>query len=220
MPARHHRAFDIHGPDFLVPMALDGTTVDPDVRVEPSAVFGRTAPVIVEIGSGAGDCVVGAASARPESNFLAVEVWRPGVAQTIAKAVREQLSNLRIVRADAAGVIATALPDACVDELWTFFPDPWPKKKHHKRRLVELRFAAAAARVVRPGGVWRLATDWEEYALAMREVLRAAPDFEAGTDADTVDFTDRFDGRVMTRFERKGLEAGRTVYDIAVHRRR
>lgn len=223
MPPRHHRTFDEHGPTYLVPLPADGTSVDPGAQLNAAEIFGRVAPLIVEIGSGSGDCIVAAAAARPEVDFLSVEVWSPGVAQTIAKAARAGLSNLRIVQADAAGVVASALPEASVQELWVFFPDPWPKKKHHKRRLVEPGFALAVARVLRPGGVWRLGTDWEDYAFAMREVLRAESVFEnAALDGSVgegvVDFSERFEGRVMTRFERKGLDVGHTVYDIAVRR--
>lgn len=224
MPPRHHRTVDEHGPTYLVPLSADGTSVDPGVQLNAAEIFGRDAPLIVEIGSGSGDCVVAAAAAHPETDFICVEVWSPGVAQTIAKAARAQLSNLRIVQADAAGLVASALPEASVEELWVFFPDPWPKKKHHKRRLVEPHFAQTVARVLRPGGVWRLGTDWEDYAFAMREVLRAEPAFEDAGSGDAageggVDFTARFEGRVMTRFERKGLDVGHTVYDIAVRRR-
>lgn len=220
MPPRHHRTFDEHGATYLVPLSADGTSVDPGAQLNAAEVFGRSAPLIVEIGSGSGDCVVAAAAAHPGTNFLSVEVWSPGVAQTIAKAARADLSNLRIVQADAAGVLASALPEASIEELWVFFPDPWPKKKHHKRRLVEPRLAQNVARVLRPGGIWRLGTDWEDYAFAMREVLRAEPAFEnaTGERVEGVDFTERFEGRVMTRFERKGLDVGHTVYDIAVRR--
>ncbi len=221
MPPRHHRTFEAHGSTYLLELSADGTTIDPDARFDAVETFGRTAPLIIEIGSGSGDCVVAAAEAHPEQDFVSVEVWTPGVAQTIAKAARAELSNLRIVRADASGLIATSLPEKSVEELWVFFPDPWPKKKHHKRRLVDPQFAQTVARVLRPGGVWRLGTDWEEYAFAMREVLRADAAFENDGSApqETVDFTDRFPGRVMTRFEQKGLDAGRAVYDIAARRR-
>ncbi len=220
MPPRHHRTFDAHGSTYLVQLSTDGTMIDPGARFDAAQIFGRTAPLIIEIGSGSGDCVVASAAAHPELDFLSVEVWTPGVAQTIAKAARAELSNLRIARADAAGLVATSLPEGCVEELWVFFPDPWPKKKHHKRRLVDPPFARAVAKVLRPGGVWRLGTDWEEYAVAMRAVLQADPAFENDvcTPGETVDFTDRFEGRVMTRFEQKGLDAGREVYDIAARR--
>lgn len=218
MPPRHHRTFEAHGPSYLVPLSQDGTSVQPGVQLDAAQIFGRTAPLILEIGSGSGDCVVAAAAAHPETDFLSVEVWTPGVAQTIAKAARAELTNLRVVQADAASLVAGALPAASIDELWVFFPDPWPKKKHHKRRLVEPQFAQMAATVLRPGGVWRLGTDWQEYAFVMREVLRAEPAFEDAAGGGLVDFTERFEGRVMTRFERKGLDVGRTIYDIAARR--
>ena len=213
MPPRHHRALEAHGPTYLLSVPIEETSVASGFVLDLPAAFGRSAPLVIEIGSGSGDCVVAAAAQHPEWDFLAVEVWRPGIAQTLAKAVQADVANLRVLRADAAGVIATALPPASVDQLWTFFPDPWPKAKHHKRRLVDPMFAVDVARVLRPGGLWRLATDWEDYAEQMRDVLRAAPGFEAGAD-----YSDRFDGRVMTRFERKGLDADRAVRDIVVRR--
>ncbi|UIJ34369.1 tRNA (guanosine(46)-N7)-methyltransferase TrmB [Allobranchiibius sp. GilTou73] len=213
MPPRHHRALEVHGPAYLLSPPIEGTSVAAGFVLDLPAAFGRTAPLVVEIGSGSGDCVVAAAAEHPEWDFLAVEVWRPGIAQTLAKAAQAQVGNLRVLRADAAGVVATALPAASVDQLWTFFPDPWPKAKHHKRRLVDPMFAVDVVRVLRPGGLWRLATDWEDYAEQMRDVLREAPGFEPGAE-----YGDRFDGRVMTRFERKGIEAARAVRDIVVRR--
>ncbi len=211
---------------------MEGTSVAAGVSFDRVAVFGRDAPLVVEVGTGAGDCVVAAAAADPERDFLALEVWRPGVGQTISQAVRAGVGNLRVLGADAASVFDFVLPTGSVEQVWTFFPDPWPKARHHKRRLVAPDFAADVARVLTPGGRWRLATDWDDYAWAMRDVLRGSPDFvnpNAGRLADPRDvgadpgvpqgdFAPRFQGRVMTRFERKGLDAGRVVHDLDVVR--
>ncbi|NHN54209.1 tRNA (guanosine(46)-N7)-methyltransferase TrmB [Calidifontibacter sp. DB0510] len=233
MPARHHRALDVHGPAYLLDLPFDGpgTTIDPAYRLDQEREFGRVAPLIVEIGSGSGDCVVHAAGSLPEVDFLAFEVWRPGAAQTIAKAVHDGVGNLRIAVADAAQALSMITPGT-VQEVWTFFPDPWPKAKHHKRRLVTPEFAERVASILAPGGVWRLATDWADYAWVMRDVVSGCPSFTnpyAGRAADPVDaqedprgwyggFAPRFELRPMTRFEAKGLRAGRVVRDLAVTR--
>ncbi|WP_265447288.1 tRNA (guanosine(46)-N7)-methyltransferase TrmB [Flexivirga meconopsidis] len=230
MPPRHHRALAEHGSSYLidVPMLGEGTLVDPAYRLDAAEVFGRSAPLVVEIGSGGGDCVVHAAQEHPELDFLAVEVWRPGVAQTIAKAVHEDVRNIRLMCADAAQALPAMLGDGSVRELWTFFPDPWPKTKHHKRRLVQPEFADKVANLLKPQGVWRLATDWADYAWQIRDVVEECPALRnphAGRLADPGDpavdprgdhggFAPRFDGRVLTRFERKGLRVGRVVRDV------
>jgi len=122
----------------------------------------------------------------------------------------ETLANLRLIQADAPEVLA-ALPDAAVDEIWVFFPDPWPKNRHQKRRLVDAGFTGWVARVLKPGGIIRLATDWEHYAEQMQQVFAAAPGLVAEP-------TGRFEGRVLTAFERKGIREGRTIHDFAFRR--
>lgn len=233
MPERHQRALAEHGDDFLidVPMLGAGTMIDPGYRLDAAAAFGRTAPLIVEIGSGGGDCVVAAAAQMPDTDFLAVEVWRPGVAHTITKALAADVTNLRLICADAAQALPTMLPPSSVAEIWTFFPDPWPKAKHHKRRLVQPEFASAVSTLLVRGGTWRLATDWADYAWQIRDVVEACPTLindHAGRLADEGDphvdprgahggFAPRFAGRAMTRFERKGLRADRVIRDVAAH---
>lgn len=230
MPQRHHRALAEHGPHFLldVPMVGEGTTVEPHFRLDLEAAFARPAPLVVEIGSGSGDCVVHAAGEHPEWNFLAIEVWLPGVAQTIARCVHEGVDNVRLICADAAQALPTMLGPAGVREVWTFFPDPWPKLKHHKRRLVQPAFADKIADLLEPQGNWRLATDWADYAWQLRDVVEGCAGLSnpyAGRLADPGDpevdprgdlggFAPRFAGRVQTRFERKGLAVGRIVRDI------
>jgi len=210
-----------------VPRDVAVTSVDPAWRFDPAAVFGRRAPLVVEIGSGLGEAVVTAAAAHPERDHLAIEVYTPGLAQTIVRAghaaaeqsAAEQggpgggeLGNLRLVQANAAELLATSLPAGSVDELWVFFPDPWHKSRHHKRRLVTPAFAALAARVLRPGGTWRLATDWAQYADQMLAVLEAGDDFRNAHGPGAV--APRFEGRVLTSFEKKGTAAGRSATDL------
>lgn len=187
--------------------AAGSTAVDEAYRIDPHEVFGRAAPLVVEIGSGSGDALVHAATQRPEWDFLAFEVWRPGIGHAMAK-MGEALPNVRFVEADAALALQTLLPLAGAHEVWTFFPDPWPKTKHHKRRLVSADFASTVASLVGEGGLWRLATDWADYADAMRRVLDEHPRWELA-------LTTRAPLRPMTRFERRGIEAGREITDLA-----
>ena len=173
--------------------------------------FGRRAPLIVEIGSGVGEATAALAASRPEYDVLAFEVWRPGVADTLWRLAEAGAGNVRLVSVDAAWSFEHLIGEGELAELWTFFPDPWPKTRHHKRRLVGSAFAALAASRLAPGATWRLATDWADYAAQMREVLDAEPALEGGP-------VERWDERPVTRFERKGLEVGRTISDFAYRR--
>ncbi|MFC6714223.1 tRNA (guanosine(46)-N7)-methyltransferase TrmB [Branchiibius cervicis] len=232
MPQRHHRALENHSGTYLLDVPMEGTTVADGVLFDQRAAFGRQADLVVEVGGGAGDCIVAAAAADPDRDYLGIEVWRPGIAQTIAKAAHAGVRNLRLLTADALPTVRDFLPTAGVAEVWTFFPDPWPKTKHHKRRLVQPQFAAVVARALADGGSWRLASDWADYAWQIRDVVEAESAFgnpHAGRLADPRDaefdprgphggFAPRFEGRVMTRFERKGLQAGRIIRDVHVLR--
>ena len=172
LQGRRQQAWDLYSREFVVDVPRTGsdTSVDPDYAFDPAAAFGREAPLVVEIGSGLGEAVCHAAVEHPDWNFLAVEVYRPGLAQTLLRIGQNHLGNVRVVQANAPEVLATMLPPGSVAELWVFFPDPWHKTRHIKRRLVQDSFADAAARVLQPGGLWRLATDWSSYAIQMREV--------------------------------------------------
>lgn len=192
------------------------TSVLPGAVIDPRQVWGRAAPLIAEIGSGQGHAIVHAASSHPDVDFLAIEVFTAGLARTMLGAERAGVLNLRLVEANAPEVLAHLLPPASVDELWIFFPDPWHKNKHTKRRLVTPEFAALAAGALRDGGVLRLATDWEHYARQMREVMDAAPEFARSFEGE---WAERFDGRVLTAFERKGARAGRAIRDLTYIRR-
>lgn len=173
--------------------------------------FGREAELVVEIGSGNGENVTTLAAAHPERDFLALEVWRPGVAATFLRCEAADVTNVRVMALDAVWVLEQLLGPDQVTELWTFFPDPWHKKRHHKRRLVTASFADLVARRLRPGGVWRLATDWEDYAVQVDEVLAAEERLAGGR-------CERWSERPVTKFERRGLEAGRAIADWCVQR--
>ena len=167
--------------------------------------------MIVEIGSGVGEATAVLAAQRPSYDVVALEVWRPGVAHTLGLLAEAGATNVRLLSVDAAWCLEHLFAPGEVEELWTFFPDPWPKHRHHKRRLVGPRFAALAASRLRPGGVWRLATDWPDYAEQMRTVLDAEPSLDGGR-------VERWDDRPVTKFERKGVAAGREIVDLAYRR--
>ncbi len=195
-------------------------SLDPGWRFEPSVAFGRSAPLVVEIGSGAGEVVLASATSHPEWDHLAVEVYRPGAAKTVLRADRAGLRNVRVLQADAAALLRTGLVPGSVAEIRVFFPDPWPKLRHHKRRLVTPSMLRDAARALSPGGVLRLATDWADYAAAMLAAVAAEPllrnPYAGGLSGG---YAPRWEGRPETHFERKGSLAGRTVFDILAFRR-
>jgi tRNA (guanine-N7-)-methyltransferase len=169
--------------------------------------FGRRAPVVVEIGSGVGEATAALAVRRPDLDVLALEVWRPGVAHTLGRLAEADAENVRLLGVDAVWSLEHLFAADTVEELWTFFPDPWPKTRHHKRRLVSAGFAGLVASRLRPGGLWRLATDWPEYAGQMRAVLDAEPGLTGGV-------VERWADRPATRFERKGVAASREIVDL------
>jgi tRNA (guanine-N7-)-methyltransferase len=170
--------------------------------------FGREAPLIVEIGSGVGEATGELAAARPSYDVLALEVWRPGVASSLAEVAAAGAGNVRFCSVDAVWTLEHLVPPASLAGLWTFFPDPWHKKKHHKRRLVSQEFAGLVTSRLAPGAVWRLATDWADYAEQMVEVLDDEPGLEGGV-------VERWAERPITKFERKGLAAGRSITDLS-----
>jgi tRNA (guanine-N7-)-methyltransferase len=217
MSDAQERAFEELAPRYQldVPRDVAWTSVHPEARLDPASEYGRDADLIVEVGSGQGPAIVAAAASRPGDDFLAGEVFRAGLARTMLDAERAGAHNLRVVEANAPEVLSSYLPEGAAAEVWIFFPDPWHKKKHTKRRLVRDGFGATAARALRDGGLLRLATDWEEYARQMREVLDADPLFERAFEGE---WAERFDGRVMTAFERKGIAKGRDIRDLVYRR--
>jgi tRNA (guanine-N7-)-methyltransferase len=173
--------------------------------------FGREAPLIVEIGPGVGEATSVLAAMRPDHNVLALEVWLPGVADGLGRVAEAGVSNVRFCSVDAVWSMEHLVTPRSLHELWTFFPDPWHKTRHHKRRLATPRFAALAASRLRPVAAWRLATDWAGYAEQMVQVLDAEPPLEGGV-------VERWIERPVTRFERKGSAAGRGTTDLRYRR--
>jgi tRNA (guanine-N7-)-methyltransferase len=220
MRPQHLRAYERlrHAYVLDVPRRASSTSIAPGHRLDPATVFGRRAPLIMEIGSGTGESLVAMAAARPDVDVLAFEVYLPGIARAAARLHDESVANVRLVQADAVDGLSHLLAPESLEEVWTFFPDPWPKARHHKRRLVRAPFAELVASRLRPGGSWRLATDWADYADQMRAVLDDQPGLQnAGTTGDG--WAQRCAERPLTRFERRGIEAGRTVFDLHYRRR-
>lgn len=183
--------------------------------IDGNALFSRRAGLVLEIGSGMGEATVGMAAARPEVNLLAVEVYKPGVAQTLHHLSRAGLHNVRVLRGDGVQVLTDLVSPGSLAEVWLFFPDPWPKTKHLKRRLVTPDFAALVASRLRRGGAFRLATDWAPYA----ESMMAACTATKGLRNAHAGWAPRPDFRPKTRFERRGLAAGHDIYDLEFTRR-
>jgi tRNA (guanine-N7-)-methyltransferase len=181
------------------------------------ALFGRRAPRVVEIGFGNGANLVHMAGERLQVDFLGIEVHRPGVGRVLLDLERLGLSNVRVSNHDAVEVMDQQLPAACLDEVLVLFPDPWHKKRHHKRRLLNEAFVALLATRLKRGGVLRAATDWEPYALAMLEVLSGCPLLE--NSAADGGYVPRPQSRQPTRFELRGERLGHGVWDLAFRRR-
>jgi tRNA (guanine-N7-)-methyltransferase len=181
------------------------------------ARFGRQAPRIVEIGFGNGANLIHMASQRREADFLGIEVHRPGVGRVLLDIERLNLHNVRLSNHDAVEVVGQQLAESSMDEVLVLFPDPWHKKRHHKRRLLNHPFVALLASRLKHGGVLRAATDWEPYAIAMLEVLGSCPLLE-NTAADGA-YSPRPPSRQPTRFERRGERLGHGVWDLAFRRR-
>lgn len=180
-------------------------------------VFGREAPRRLEIGFGAGEVIGSLAEANPDRDFLGIEVHRAGVGRLLLRAQQGGLKNLRVICHDAVEVLRDQVADASFEEILVFFPDPWHKKRHHKRRLIEPNFVNSLAAKLRDGGILRMATDWQDYAQQMLAVGNAEPALES-LSADAT-YVPRPDFRPPTRFERRGERLGHGVWDLAYRRR-
>jgi tRNA (guanine-N7-)-methyltransferase len=180
-------------------------------------VFGRDAQRCLEIGFGAGEVIGTLAESHPSKDYLGIEVHPSGIGRLLLRAEQGALRNLRVIRDDAVDVMRDHVPDESFDEVLVFFPDPWHKKRHHKRRLIEAHFISIVAAKLRRGGTLRLATDWQSYAEQMLAVCNANPDLESlSTD---LTFVERPGFRPATRFERRGARLGHGVWDLAYAKR-
>jgi tRNA (guanine-N7-)-methyltransferase len=180
-------------------------------------VFGRVAPVILEIGFGNGEALAATAAAHPENNYLGIEVHRPGAGSLLRRLEAQDLHNVRVMLDDAKEILEQRMADASLSAVHLFFPDPWPKKRHHKRRLVQPDFTALVARKLEAGGYFHLATDWPAYAEHMAAVLSCT---EGLVDASEEGRFQRLvEGRLSTRFEQRGRRLGHEVRDLVYLRR-
>ncbi len=175
-------------------------------------VFTRRAPVTLEVGFGNGDNILAMACAEPQADFLGVEVHRPGIGRLLRRAAEAGLSNLKVVRADAVEVLQRHIADAALERVVILFPDPWPKRRHHKRRMMTPAFVGTLAAKLRPGGLLHLATDWREYAEAIRVTVAGSGEFDPAADTASVPQI------LQTRFERRGREAGRKAIRLSYRR--
>ncbi|MBD1549946.1 tRNA (guanosine(46)-N7)-methyltransferase TrmB [Pseudomonas typographi] len=204
MTEGQQRGLDIGGPRFILPLA--------EAPVDFNQVFGRQAPRTLEIGFGMGHSLLEMAAAVPEHDFIGVEVHRPGVGALLNGLLTQQLANVRVYDCDAIEVLKRCVADESLDRLLLFFPDPWHKSRHHKRRIVQPAFAELARSKLKVGGVLHMATDWEHYAEHMLEVMNAAPGYRnLAADGRWVP---RPPERPVTKFERRGERLGHGVWDL------
>lgn len=203
------RAFADAGPKFLLPYSA--------APLDVQAAFGRAAPTILEIGFGMGEATAQIAALLPEKNFLCCEVHTPGVGALLKRIGEQGLENIRILQHDAVQVLDHMLPPGSLDGVHIFFPDPWHKKKHNKRRLIQAPLVAKLAARLKPGGYLHCATDWQPYAEQILEVLRAEPLLK--NTADSADgYAVKPDYRPLTKFENRGIKLGHGVWDVVFER--
>ncbi len=207
MGTGQQRALETLGPRFVLPFS--------PAPIVPAAVFGREAPLVLEIGFGMGAATAEIAAARPDTDFLGVEVHTPGVGALLKRIGEAGLANLRIVQHNAVQVLDEMIAPGSLAGVHIFFPDPWHKKKHNKRRLIQPGFVARLASRLAPGGYLHCATDWQPYAEQMLEVLSAEPGL-----ANTAEgYAPRPDYRPLTKFEARGLKLGHGVWDLVFTKR-
>lgn len=196
-------------------------------RIDPAEIFGRKAPLVLEIGCGMGETTVAIAAATPDTDFIGVEVYPAGVGALLRRIEDAGIENLRVIEHDAVEVMRDMIAPDSLDGVHIFFPDPWPKKRHHKRRLVQPPFVSLLASRIAPGGYVHLATDWAHYAIQMLAVLDAEPLLANTAGPVTVGeaiedcrgFAPRPAHRPLTKFEQRGLRLGHGVWDLVFVRR-
>ncbi len=201
------RALEQLGPRFCLPYQKSVLDID--------ASFGRTAPAILEIGTGMGDATAHIAALLPEKNFIGVEVHTPGIGSLLKLIGEKSLDNLRLIQHDAVEVVTHMLAPDSLAGVHVFFPDPWHKARHNKRRLIQSPFVQLLVSRISPGGYLHCATDWEDYAVQMLEVLNAEQQLKNTADG----FSPRPDYRPLTKFENRGIQLGHGVWDLVFTRR-
>ena len=209
MTAGQKKAFESLWPEF----GLDAGQTLPSIH----APFGQTATVVLEIGFGMGDSLAQQAASNPQHHYIGIEVHRPGVGHLLSLIAKHELNNIRIYCADAVEALTHCIPGASLDVVQIFFPDPWPKKRHHKRRLIQPPLISLIASKLTPGGKLHLATDWENYAEHMLQVMNACPQF-SNTDINGL-YVPRPQSRPLTKFETRGKRLGHGVWDLVFFRK-
>jgi tRNA (guanine-N7-)-methyltransferase len=204
MTASQQRALDTLWDKYVITL--------PSGELELDAVFGRRAPRILEIGFGMGQSLLEMARQHPDTDYLGIEVHRPGVGSLMLNLEQHAVSNVRVIYDDAVEVLQGHLPDNSLDAVYLFFPDPWPKTKHRKRRIVQPAFIELLARRLKPGGILHMATDWEDYAKHMLAMMSMSAEFE--NCAGPGRYSARPDYRPQTKFERRGHNLGHAVWDL------
>ncbi len=191
--------------------------IDPGEHIDPQTLFGRTAPLHLEIGFGMGDALLELASSHPDQDYLGIEVHRPGVGRLLDELDKGAITNVRLLKHDAIEVLRDQLPEESLDSVMLFFPDPWHKKRHHKRRIVQPDFVQLILSRLKVGGLFHLATDWEDYAEWMMEILSQ----ESGLAnlAGSGCYSPRPESRPVTKFEKRGLRLGHGVWDLLFRKR-
>jgi tRNA (guanine-N7-)-methyltransferase len=179
-------------------------------------LFPRRAPRFLEIGFGMGTSLIKMAEDNPDNDYLGIEVHRPGVGSVLLKADEKKLQNLKLINHDAVAVLKQAIPENSLDGIYLFFPDPWPKKKHHKRRIVQHSFVEQVHRCLKPGGILHMATDWEDYALSMLQVMTGVTGFSNTAGAERYAARGQ---RPETKYERRGLRLGHDVWDLVFRKK-
>lgn len=182
-----------------------------DELIDLDSVFGRAAPSVLEIGFGNGETLVEQAAANPSTDFIGIEVHEPGVGHCLLRAHAAGISNLRLSRHDAIDVLRHQIPDASLRRINLYFPDPWPKKRHHKRRILQHDFLQMLSRKIEPGGTFHIATDWQDYAEQIDELIGSDHSFRL-SERRTHGGGDPLD-RSTTKFERRGLQQGHKIWD-------
>lgn len=210
MTPGQEKAFGEHWPRY-------GVNFDPEQTLSFASLFGNDNPVWVEIGFGNGESLAAMAKAHPDRNYLGIEVHTPGVGHLLLKLAEADIGNVRIMSADAMEILQQVIPAASLAGMQLFFPDPWHKKKHHKRRIVQPSFVELVATLLQPGGLFHAATDWEGYAEHILHCFSDRPDlFENLSESN--DYVPQPDSRPTTKFERRGQRLGHSVRDLMFRR--
>ena len=218
LTAGQAKAIETLGPQFLLPYTGQAIDWPQSFSSLENNSINTVRPKVLEIGFGMGETTAKIAMARPEDDFLAIEVHEPGVGALLKLIGEQNISNLRLMRHDAVEVVENMIPEGFLDGVHVYFPDPWHKKRHNKRRLIQPEFVALLSSRIKSGGYWHLATDWQEYAEQMMEVLSAEPTL-SNTGTLPGGYAERPSYRPVTKFENRGIKLGHGVWDLVFRKK-